>query len=79
MKHIAPESLPTLISGLLIGHEIRDAIAFFERVTPVHLIGKSRASSTYAKAFEHLGIEWISCEEDVHTAGIKAILAASLH
>ncbi len=72
MKHVAPESLPSLISGLLIGHEIGDAIQFAGK-SPVHLIGKTNAARAYAKAFEWFGIEFIPCETEVHPAGILKI------
>lgn len=75
MKHITPESLPSLISGLLIGHEIRDATKISGQTQLVHLIGKTKAARSYAKAFEWFGIEFASCEEDVHTLGILEIAA----
>ena len=73
MKHITPESLPSLISGLLIGHEIRDTTKISGQTQVVHLIGKTEAARSYAKALEWFGIEFKSCEEDVHTAGIIEI------
>ena len=79
MKQVAPESLSSLISGLLIGHEIREAIRFAGDGGPVYLIGKSAASRAYGKAFAHFGIEFVACEEDVHTAGILEISAARSH
>ncbi len=73
MKHVAPESLPSLISGLLIGHEIRDAIQFIDDSSIVQLIGQTSGADAYAKAFEWFGIECNSCKADVHSAGILEI------
>ena len=72
----APEDLPSLLSGLLLGHEIREAQAMAGTET-VHLIASDRVAPVYEAAFGMLGIRHARCRKDVHTAGILAIRSAA--
>lgn len=63
--------LPALISGLLIGHEIREARKF--AVGEVYLMGNNRCADLYAQAFEHFDLPYTRCHQDVHLAGMLAL------
>jgi len=75
MKLVAPEDLPSLLSGLLLGHEIREAKTMVNNET-VNLIASDTVAPVYEAAFKALGLSYFRCQEDVHTAGIAAIRAA---
>lgn len=65
--------LRSLISGLLIGHELREARAFAEGA--VFLVGDSPASAATAKGMEVAGMIADRTVADTHLAGILAIEA----
>ena len=69
---VAAAELPSLISGLLIGHEIREALKICPE-PPVYLIGDSPAARATAKALEWFGREIILVPDDVHLEGILRI------
>ena len=69
---VAAEDLRSLVSGLLIGQEIRSA-AEFSSSRPVHLIGTSPASAATARALEWFGIPAETVTEDIHLRGLIAI------
>lgn len=71
---VAPGDLPSLISGLLIGHEIREAVRVCPD-PPVYLIGDSPAARATAKALEWFGIESAIVRDDVHLQGMMMIAA----
>ena len=71
---VAPADLPALISGLLIGHEIREAVKVCPD-PPVYLIGDSAAARATARALEWLGIESAVVRDDVHLQGMMMIAA----
>jgi len=68
---IKAEHLPGLISGLLIGHEIREAEEFAEG--EIQLIGKNRSAELYARAFDFFELPCTKWEQDVHLAGMLAL------
>lgn len=72
-KRVAAEYLPDLISGLLIGHEIREAKNFAEGA--IQLIGNNQSVGLYARAFEHFDLPYSRWERDVHLAGMLALQA----
>jgi len=69
---IAPVALRSLVSGLIIGHEVREARLFSPDGT-VNLVGQSPAASATAKALEWFGIAFERVAGDPHLAGILAI------
>lgn len=60
------------VSGLLIGHELREALAFAPDL-PIHLVGDSAAATATGSALSLLGIPHVQVMEDVHLRGILAI------
>ncbi len=73
---VAAADLRGLISGLLLGHEIREARKFARG--PLFLVGDSPAAKATARALEYfdLACEHIT-DHDVHLAGLLAIRAAA--
>ena len=71
---VAPADLPALISGILIGHEIREAVKVCPD-PPVYLIGDSAAARATAKALEWFRIESAVVRDDVHLQGMMMIAA----
>ncbi len=72
---VSAGDLPGLVSGLLVGHEIREARAFAEG--PVVLVGRSPAAEATARAAKLLGLEARREEEDGHLRGLLAIAATA--
>lgn len=68
---VAAGHLPGLVSGLLLGHEIREASRF--AMGPIQLIGNNQAAGVYGRAFEWLGLPYTRWDEDVHLAGMLAL------
>jgi 2-dehydro-3-deoxygalactonokinase len=66
------DDLPSLISGVLIGHEVREAMRICPD-PPVYLIGDSPAAQATAKALEWFGIESAIVRDDVHLQGMMVI------
>ncbi len=71
-KRVSAEHLPSLISGVLIGHEIREARKF--AIGQVHLIENNRSAELYGKAFDYFEIAYLRSAQDVHLAGIMALM-----
>ena len=69
---IAPVDLRSLVSGLIIGHEIREARLFSPDGT-VNLVGQSPAASATAIALKWFGVAFERVTGDPHLAGILAI------
>ncbi|MET1161859.1 MAG: 2-dehydro-3-deoxygalactonokinase, partial [Pseudoxanthomonas sp.] len=57
-QQFGESALPSYLSGLLIGHELRDSGLFSQSPRPaqVHLIGSDRLLSSYAHALTTLGV-----------------------
>lgn len=70
---LAPSEVRSFISGLLVGHELREALDFAADL-PVHLVGDSPAAAATGSALGLLGIPHVQVLEDVHLEGLKAIL-----
>jgi len=70
-KRVKAEHLPSLISGLLIGHEIREAKGFAEGA--IQLIGNNQSAELYARAFDYFELSYAKWEKDVHLAGLIAL------
>lgn len=68
---VSPTELKSLISGILIGHEIREAAPFSE--SPLFLLGDSPATRATAEALRLVGCEFERIREDSHLAGILAL------
>lgn len=71
---VAPADLPALISGLLIGHEIREAVKVCPD-PPVYLIGDSAAARATSRALEWFRVESAVVRDDVHLQGMMMIAA----
>jgi len=69
---VAPADLPGLVSGILIGHEIREAVKVCPD-PPVYLIGDSPAARATAKALDFFRIESAIIRDDVHLQGMMVI------
>lgn len=66
--------LPTLISGILIGHEVRESAKVCPD-SPVYLIGDSPAARATARALEWFAIDSAVVRDDVHLQGMMMIAA----
>ena len=54
---LPPEALPAYLSGLLIGEEVREALALAgDRPTEVHLIARPDLAALYARVLGRLGV-----------------------
>ncbi|WDM69200.1 2-dehydro-3-deoxygalactonokinase [Xanthomonas cucurbitae] len=64
------QALPSYLSGLLIGHELRE-----HRGThaTVHLVGSPALAQRYALALTHLGVQTQHHPEDLAAAGLYAL------
>ncbi|QDH71253.1 2-dehydro-3-deoxygalactonokinase [Marilutibacter alkalisoli] len=70
-------ALPSYLSGILIGHEIRASGLFSQSPRPVqvHLIGNERLLSSYAHALTALGIGVQRHPEELAARGLHALWA----
>lgn len=68
---VSPGALPSFVSGLLVGHEIRDATRFARGA--IRVIGSNPAAEATAHALHLSGIAVEKLSEDVHLAGVLAI------
>lgn len=69
---VAAAELRSLISGLLIGHEIRAARDFASH-DPIFLVGESPAARATAAGLRHLGVAFTELFDDGHLRGLTAI------
>lgn len=69
------DALPSYLSGLLIGHEIRASgvLAQSPRPAQVHLIGNERLLASYAHALRALGVGVQRHSEDLAARGLHAL------
>ena len=74
-QQIAETALPSYLSGLLIGHELRASGAFSQKPRPaqVHLVGNDRLLASYAHALTSLGIGVQRHPEDLAAHGLHAL------
>ncbi|MCB1232369.1 MAG: 2-dehydro-3-deoxygalactonokinase [Verrucomicrobiae bacterium] len=68
---VAPDALSSLISGLLIGHEIREGASFADGT--LYLNGTSPVAQATATAMRLLGFELRQDSRNSHLAGLRAI------
>lgn len=69
---VPAEDLRSLVSGLLIGNEVREALRFTPTLKLL-LVGDSRAATATAKALDWFGVAYKPVAEDTHLDGILAI------
>jgi len=70
------KDVSSFVSGLLIGHELNEAIAFVTTDDPVVVIGSDQLSEHYLMALKTRGIPAVSLGGDIATCkGIAALLA----
>jgi 2-dehydro-3-deoxygalactonokinase len=73
----ADTALPSYLSGILIGHEIRasDLLTRVPRPAQVHLLGSDRLLASYAHALTTLGIGVQRHSEHLAAVGMAKLLA----
>lgn len=69
-ERLSSAALPSYLSGLLIGHELREHRG--EHAT-VHLVGSRALVQRYALALQHLGVQSQLHPEDLAAAGLYAL------
>lgn len=76
-QQFAEPALPSYLSGLLIGHELRASGLFSHAPRPaqVHLIGNDRLLASYAHALTTLGVGVQRHPEDLAARGLHALWA----
>lgn len=67
-------ALRTLVSGLLVGHEIREALQFSAGL-PIWLVGGSPAAQATAQALKWFGLDFQHTVEDVQLNGLLRLSA----
>lgn len=74
-QQFSEAALPSYLSGILIGHEIRASGLFPQSPRPalVHLIGNERLLASYAHALRTLGIGVQRHPEDLAARGLHAL------
>lgn len=71
---LAPSALPSMLSGLLIGHEIADLAA---EAGQVHLVGGAALTGHYARALARFGIAGTAHGEECAALGLAALARAA--
>ncbi|CAN7504044.1 2-dehydro-3-deoxygalactonokinase [Pseudoxanthomonas sp. LjRoot143] len=76
-QQFAEPALPSYLSGLLIGHELRASglLSHAPRPAQVHLIGNDRLLASYAHALTTLGVGVQRHPEDLAARGLHALWA----
>ncbi|MGV7194352.1 2-dehydro-3-deoxygalactonokinase [Xanthomonas axonopodis] len=69
-ERLSSAALPSYLSGLLIGHELREHRGDH---AIVHLVGSPALAQRYALALQHLGVESQLHPEDLAAAGLFAL------
>jgi 2-dehydro-3-deoxygalactonokinase len=70
LGRLAPAALPSMLSGLLIGHEI---VELSGEAQDVHLVGSAALTERYARALARFGIETTTHGEETAARGLFAI------
>lgn len=70
LGRLAPAALPSMLSGLLIGHEIAELSA---EAREVHLVGSAALTGRYARALARFGITATTHGEETAAHGLFAI------
>ena len=69
-----PEELPSYLSGLLIGEEIREALALFGAMpAQVHLVGRGDLATSYGRGLALRDIEGVALDAGLTFAGLLAL------
>jgi len=71
---ITASEVRSFVSGVLIGHELREAVAFAAG-RPIHVLGDSPAARALSAALRVRGIGHATDSSDVHLAGLLGIAA----
>lgn len=71
---LAASEVRSYVSGLLVGHEIREGLAFSGGL-PLILVGDSPAVAATASALRHLGVAHGRATGDAHLDGLLAVAA----
>jgi 2-dehydro-3-deoxygalactonokinase len=74
--HLAATALPSYLSGLLIGEELRDQHSVSTAQAPVIVIGSSTLTRRYTMALQHLGINGQSQGAEATWTGLFALASA---
>jgi 2-dehydro-3-deoxygalactonokinase len=73
---LPPSQQPAFLSGLLIGEEIREALAVLAaatKTTSLYLVCNDLLAERYTSALHHLGIEAVACPAHASFQGLLAI------
>jgi 2-dehydro-3-deoxygalactonokinase len=70
---LAADETDDYLSGLLIGHEVRDAVADGAAAGPVHLAGSETLCRRYALAFAEYGLDHRLHDPDIAARGLALI------
>ncbi|GAB3094141.1 2-dehydro-3-deoxygalactonokinase [Lysobacter terrae] len=73
LGNLSDTQSPSYLSGLLIGHEVREQAA---RASQVHLIGNDRLQLAYARALKALGVHVHCHSEELAAAGLHRLSRA---
>lgn len=74
-ERYSADELPSFLSGILIGHEIRalsSSCVWSDRAI-IHVVGSERLWARYARAFAHLGVDALWHNEDSVAVGLYRI------
>lgn len=74
LGRLAPASLPSMLSGLLVGHEIAELSG---EARTVHLVGGTALTGRYARALARFGITATTHGEETAARGLFAIARAA--
>jgi 2-dehydro-3-deoxygalactonokinase len=76
---IAPEGLASYMSGIVVGHEVRDMLALHRPQGAITLVASGRMKKAYRRAFDRIGAAVEIIDGEAATiAGLSAVLAARL-
>ncbi len=73
---LAPEALPSYLSGLLVGEEVREAL-LLAPARAVHLVGSAALAAPYGRALALYGVAHSVVAADVAFTGLHAIARAA--
>ncbi len=77
---LSDETAAAYLSGLLIGHEIEDALGNLQELSkqaPITVVGASALADRYAQALTHAGFQTRKMEDDVAARGHHALAKAA--
>lgn len=74
---LSPEQGPDYLSGLLIGCEVREALAMFGAVGEVHIVGEPVLAELYGVVLALAGVNVLPAPEDAAAAGLYLLAEAA--